>query len=229
MKERISILVVEDHRMFSEALVMLLEAEDDFRVAASVTTAEDALESLPRIAPDVILMDVNLPGMDGIEATRRIRRAWESIKVIVISAHEEPEVIVRAMDAGAFRFVPKTETADQLVRVIRRAASGAEPSPGGEMRRVQAQLEDARRIQVDGDVLLQLLSPREIEILQGIAQGKATAELAASLRISPFTVGTHVKNILGKLGVHSRLEAVTFGLRHGLIGTPGEGHAAHRA
>lgn len=225
MKDRIQVLVVDNHRVFAEALVMLLNDEADLEVTGSVTTAEEALASLGEVTPDVVLMDVDLPGIDGIEATRLIRQGSDSIGVVVLSAHPEPGIIARAIEVGACGFVPKTDAPDQLVRAIRRAAARDRNSPRVYMREIRAELQEARRVEADAEVLAQPMSPREVQILRGIAQGKTTAELADALGISSFTVATHVKNILGKLGVHSRLEAVTFGFRHGLIGAPGRAAA----
>ena len=213
----IRVLVVDDHRMFAEALDILLADEDGFEVVGSVGSAEAALELVDQAAPDVVLMDIELPGMDGIEATRRIREASEFTQVVIITAFPEPAVMVRAIEAGACGFIPKTQAADQLVRVVRQAASGEMVLPAGEMRTVLGSLWEAQRLQSDALRLRAILTSREIEMLQGIVDGRSTSELANRFHISQSTVRTHVKNILFKLGVHSKLEAVTFALRLGLI------------
>lgn len=213
----IRVLVVDDHRMFAEAIEILLAGEEDFEVEAPVATAQEALEVMARVRPDVVLMDIDLPGIDGMEATRRIREMSESTQVVIITAYQEPAVMARAIEAGACGFIPKTQAADMLVRVIRQAAAGEIVLPAGEMRSVLAQLQEAHRVRSITERLLGLLTSREIEILQGIADGRSTADLAEHMHISPFTVQTHVKNILSKLGVHSKLEAVTSALRYGLI------------
>jgi DNA-binding NarL/FixJ family response regulator len=214
---QIRVLVVDDHRMFAEAIEMLLGGEDDLEVIGAVAKGEDALEAVARLRPDVVLMDMDLPGIDGIAATRQIRETSDATHVVIITAFHEPSAMARAIEAGACGFVPKTQAADKLVGIIRQAASGEMVLPAAEMRSVLAQLQQAHRVRSNADRLLSLLTSREIEILQGIADGRSTTELAGLMHISPFTVQTHVKNILFKLGVHSKLEAVTCALRHGLI------------
>ena len=218
MRTPVRVLVVDDHRMFAEALEMLLAGEEDVEIAGAVGTGEEALEVVARVGPDVVLMDIDLPGIDGIEATRRIRELSPLTQVVIITAYQEPAVMAQAIEAGACGFVPKTETADQLVGVIRGAAAGEMILPSGDIRAVLGKLQAAQRARNDADRLIDQLTSREIQILQSIAQGRSTKEVAESLFISQLTVQTHVKNILGKLGVHSKLEAVTFALRHDLIG-----------
>jgi DNA-binding NarL/FixJ family response regulator len=229
VKPPIRVLVVDDHQMFAQALDMLLAEEEDLDVAGAVGTAEAALEVVAHAAPDVVLMDIELPGMDGIEATRLIRQTSESTQVVIITAFPEPAVMVRAIEAGACGFIPKTEAADQLVGVVRQAAAGEMVLPAGEMRTIMASLWEGHRLRTVGEHLHGLLTGREIQILQGILDGRSTQELAKALHISSSTVQTHVKNILSKLGVHSKLEAVTFALRRGLIRLdPGSGEASER-
>jgi len=223
MTAPIRVLVVDDHRMFAEALEMLLAGEEDVEIAGAVGTGEEALEVVARVGPDVVLMDIDLPGIDGIEATRRIRELSPLTQVVIITAYQEPAVMAQAIEAGACGFVPKTETADQLVGVIRGAAAGEMILPSGDIRAVLGKLQAAQRARNDADRLIDQLTSREIQILQSIAQGRSTKEVAESLFISQLTVQTHVKNILGKLGVHSKLEAVTFALRHDLIGIGARG------
>ena len=223
MRTPVRVLVVDDHRMFAEALEMLLAGEEDVEIAGAVGTGEEALEVVARVGPDVVLMDIDLPGIDGIEATRRIRELSPLTQVVIITAYQEPAVMAQAIEAGACGFVPKTETADQLVGVIRGAAAGEMILPSGDIRAVLGKLQAAQRARNDADRLIDQLTSREIQILQSIAQGRSTKEVAESLFISQLTVQTHVKNILGKLGVHSKLEAVTFALRHDLIGIGARG------
>jgi len=170
-----------------------------------------------RVTPAVVLMDIDLPGIDGIEATRRIRDLSPSTQVVIITAYQEPSVMVRAIEAGACGFVPKTQTADQLVRVIRGAAAGEMVLPSGDIREVLGKLQAAHQARTDAERLIDQLTAREIQILQIVAQGSSTREVAESLFISQLTVQTHVKSILAKLGMHSKLEAVTFALRHDLV------------
>ena len=221
MSSKIRVLVVDDHRMFAEALEMLLAGEEGVEIAGAVPTGEEALEVVARVSPHVVLMDIDLPGVDGIEATRRIREMSPLTQVVIITAYQEPAVMARAIEAGACGFVPKTETADQLVGVIRGAAAGEMVLPAGDIRAVLGKLQAAQRARTDAGRLIDQLTSREVQILQAIAQGSSTKEVAESLFISQLTVQTHVKNILAKLGVHSKLEAVTFALRHEVVRIPG--------
>jgi two-component system, NarL family, response regulator LiaR len=215
------ILVVDDHRMFGEALELLLGDEEDLEVLGSVGSAEDALEVAAGNRPDVVLMDIDLPGMDGIEATRQFAERFPGTRVVMITAFQDSAVVAGAIEAGALGYLPKTQAADRLVDVVRRASAGDMVLPAGDIAEVLVRLQESHRTRSDAERVLSQLTSREIHVLQSIGDGKSTNEIAAALFISPLTVQTHVKNILGKLGVHSKLEAVTFALRHGLIRIPG--------
>ena len=229
MTAPIRVLVVDDHRMFAEALEMLLAGEENVEIAGAVGTGEEALEVVSRVDLGVVLMDIDLPGIDGIEATRRIRELSPSTQVVIITAYQEPAVMARAIEAGACGFVPKTQTADQLVGVIRGAAAGEMVLPSGDIRAVLVKLQAAQRARNDAGWLIDQLTSREVQILEAIAQGSSTREMAESMFISQLTVQTHVKNILAKLEVHSKLQAVTFALRHGVIRIPGSGDRSWRS
>ncbi len=217
MTDPIRVLIIDDHRMFADALQLLLGGEDDIDVPAAASTAEEALEISGTMQPDVVLMDIDLPGIDGIEATRILRQRQPQARVVIITAYQQPDVIAAAIDAGASGYVPKTHAADELVSVIRRAAAGEMVLPSKDIGAILGRLQKAREIRTDEGQLLARLTPRELEVLQSLADGKSTAEIAASLFISPRTVRSHVKNVLAKLGVHSKLEAVTMALRYGVI------------
>jgi DNA-binding NarL/FixJ family response regulator len=167
--------------------------------------------------PDVVLMDIDLPGLDGIEATRVLRHEQPQCKVVIITAYQQPDVIAAAIDSGASGYVPKTHAADELVSVIRRAAAGEMVLPSQDIGAILGRLQKAREIRTDEGQLLARLTPREVEVLQALADGKSTTEIAQSLFISTRTVRSHVKSVLAKMGVHSKLEAVTMALRYSVI------------
>jgi DNA-binding NarL/FixJ family response regulator len=209
------VLVVDDHEMFSEALALLLSRQDDVCLIGSARDAEEALRLVDDDEPDVVLMDLDLPGVDGIEATRKIRQAVPDAKVVVLSGVVDTETIADALAAGACGYVPKTRAVDELLDVVRRAAAGELVMPERHLAPLLEQLHTGR-VAPSGQRALKRLTPRETEILRSIAAGESTAQVAAQLGISALTVQSHVKSILAKLGVHSKIEAVTLAWRHGL-------------
>ncbi len=210
------VLVVDDHEMFSEALAMLLTRQPDVVLVGSARDAEEAIRliDVEEIEPDVVLMDLDLPGIDGIQATRRIREMSPDAKVVVLTAMQDPEIIADALAAGACGYVPKTRAVDELMDIVRRAAAGELVMPERDLAPVIEQLRNGRAPQ--GERMLRRLTPRESEILRTLAAGETTSQVAEQLGISALTVQSHVKSILAKLGVHSKIEAVTLAWRHGL-------------
>src|SRR5262245_5386453 len=213
---QIRVLVVDDHAGFSQARELLLGRQPDLRLVGSARTADEAMEMLAEL-PDVVLMDLDLPEIDGIEATRRIRAITSDAKVVLLTGVQSPEVIADALAAGACGYVPKTRAVDDLMDVIRRAAAGEIVMPERDLAAVFERLELARAD--SGQAALERLTPRETEILSALASGHTANEIAGSLGISSLTVQSHMKSILAKLGVHSKIEAVTLAWRHGLTET----------
>jgi DNA-binding NarL/FixJ family response regulator len=216
----VRVLIVDDHRLFAEALALLLAGNNQIDVIGSAQSGEEAIENWADQQPDVVLMDVDLPRMDGIEATRRLKEINPRVQVIIITAYEEREVVARAMNAGASGFVPKTYAADELLAVIKRAAAGELVLSPAHLLGAMEILRRFREARSDATGLLCSLTPRETEVLQTVTEGRSTEEIAELLGISATTVRTHVKSVLAKLGVHSKLEAVTMGLREGFIRIP---------
>jgi DNA-binding NarL/FixJ family response regulator len=212
------VLVVDDHQGFSEALELLLRRQPDVRLVGSARGAAEAFGMLED-EPDVVLMDLYMPGVDGIEATRRLRELVPHAKVVLLTAVQRPEVIADALAAGACGYVPKTRAADELMDVVRRAAAGELVMPEDDLAPVVERLLGGRR--ASGERALRSLTPREAEVLGALALGSTPSEIATALGISALTVHSHVKNILAKLGVHSKIEAVTLAWRHGLTKVDG--------
>jgi two-component system nitrate/nitrite response regulator NarL len=205
------VLVVDGHELYSEALTMLLRRQEDVDLVGAAADAEEALALVQARGPDVILVDLDLPGLDGIGTTRKLRHA--SPEVI-----DDPGVIADAIAAGACGYVTKTRAVEELMDVIRRAAAGELVMLERDLAPVLDRLQDVRP-RSTGERAIRRLTPRETEILQALALGETTAQVAASLGISALTVQSHVKSILAKLGVHSKIEAVTMAWRHGLAPT----------
>ncbi|MGH3118816.1 MAG: response regulator [Gaiellales bacterium] len=213
----IRIAICEDHRILADTLVALLQTHDDFEVVAPpVTHGEDAVALAQSESIHVILMDIGLGGeIDGIEATRLIKGADPSVQVLILSGQAEDRYLLQAVEAGASGFITKGEGIDQVLNGLRAAARGEMlVSPLKLARLVRA----AAASPASGDQAgLKELTGREKEILELMASGKSNDMIAEHLTISPHTVQTHVRNLLGKLGAHSRLEAVTVAARNGLI------------
>ncbi len=246
MTDRLRVLLVDDHRLFSEALMVLLRGQPSIDEVMAVETAEEAVAICAERAPDVVLMDLDLPGMDGLDAVDRIRETSPETRVVIVTAMRKPEYVARAVQSGAVGFVHKSRGPEELINVIERAAAGAIVISPDDIFAVISNAE------FDGDggasgrgggaagadhaaggagafgpaagagrhALIDRLTAREVEILRVLAEGKSTDEVAETLFISRLTVQSHVKSILAKLGVHSKLEAVTFALRRGIIELP---------
>lgn len=207
----IQVLVVDDHRVFSDAVRLVLGGRPGIGSVDTVTSGEEAVERCRSARPDVVLLDLSLPGMDGIEATRRILGVSPDTRVVVVTALGEDEAVEGSLRAGACGVVSKTQSPEDLVDVVRRAAAGEALSPVGPSRGVHATRGDG------GPPGVSSLTERELEILGGIAEGRSTRELARALGISPLTVESHLKSIYAKLGAHSRIEAITAAWRQGLM------------
>ncbi|MET9337895.1 MULTISPECIES: response regulator transcription factor [unclassified Nonomuraea] len=222
----IRVLLVDDQPLLRTGFRLILEAEPDIAVVGQAGDGKDALEQARALLPDVVLMDIRMPGVDGIEATRRIVRdaaAGAHVpKVLVLTTFDLDEYIVEALRSGASGFLLKDVPPDELVQAIRVVASGdAIVAPSVTRRlldRFAAKLPSA--YQQATPARLDRLTERELEVLRLIARGMSNAEIAAKLVVSETTVKTHVGNVLTKLGLRDRVQAVVLAYETGLI-TPG--------
>ncbi len=201
----IKILTVEDHFLARLALTTLIEDQADMSVVATAESGREALELYDKYTPDLVLMDLRLPEMDGVEATREICRKHPQARVLVVSNYESEEDVNRAVQAGALGYLKKDVTGDVLLDAIRKVAGGHRHSTADPV----AQAAD--RSSRAG------LTPREIEVLDLIFKGRSNREIADRLSIGEGTVRIHVSNVLLKLGVKRRTEAVAVALRKGLL------------
>jgi DNA-binding NarL/FixJ family response regulator len=215
----VTLLVCDDHKILTDALALVVERDRDLAmVAPPVHDAERAVELCSETPPDVVLMDVVFKGeMNGIEATRRIKEVSPSTKVVVMTAHDDDRLLIEAVEAGASGFLAKDEAAGEVLAAVKAAADGEVLIDPATLTRLLHQVAREREEQRGAQLLLGDLTDRERQILELLAHGIRNEDIARELRISPQTVQTHVRNILAKLRVHSKLEAVAFAVKHGAI------------
>jgi DNA-binding NarL/FixJ family response regulator len=215
--DTVSLLLVDEHQMFTEALSRLLGTERDLRPIGAVGTIAEAVLECSVRPPDVVLVDLRVSDMNGVEGIRAIRHASPGSVVVVVTDISDITAITSAIQAGARGYVLKTRAVDELVEVIRRAAAGEMGLTVADAPIVIGRLQIARQRENEARRTFDRLTAREGQILVLLAYGRSTSETAAELHISPLTVRSHVKSILAKLGVHSKLEAVSYALRNGLV------------
>lgn len=199
----IKVVIIEDIREIREGLQMLINGSDGFMCARTFATAEEALLHLPHINPDVALMDINLPGMNGIEAVRKLKPLCETTQFIMSTVYEDDESIFESLKAGASGYLLKNTAPSKILDSIIEVYHGGSPMSGQIARKVIATFQ--QRNSIDGSEILTL---REKEILKSLAKGLRYKEIAAELNIGLETVRTHARNIYEKLQVQSRTEAI---------------------
>ena len=210
----IRILVADDHPVVRDGLVAMLNTQPDFAVAGEASTGAEAVERAAALTPDVILLDLEMPGMDGVEALRQIRAVRPEAPVIVFTAFDTDERIVSAVRAGAQGYLLKGAPRDELFKAIRVVSEGGsllQPVVASKLLQHMSQKTTGRETSADS------LTEREMEVLKLLAQGKTNKEIAAALVISERTVKFHVGSILSKLGAGNRTEAVTIAAQRGLV------------
>jgi len=206
----IRVMLVDDHPMVRRGLATFLKVFDDLQLAGEAESGAAAIQLCAEVLPDVILMDMVMPDMDGATATRAIRQQFPQVQVIALTSFKEGELIKNALEAGAIAYLLKDVSADDLVRAIRAAHAGrATLSPAA----AQALVETANQPPAPGFDLTE----REREVLTLMIEGLNNTQIAGRLTVSPSTIKSHVSNILSKLGVASRTEAVALALRHKLV------------
>ncbi|MEW6059123.1 MAG: response regulator transcription factor [Actinomycetota bacterium] len=214
MAAQVRVLVVDDQTTSSQELALLLDRQPGIELVAHLDSGEDAVRVCRDRGSDVVLMDLDTPGIDGIETTRQIREVCPETKVVVLTASIRPAAIASVLAAGACGYVPKAHAADEVIDVVHRAASGEIVMPTSDLPLVLEHLHGGAG--PAGELGLQRLTSRESDVLRAMAAGQTADVIAKHLGISPLTVQSHVKSILAKLGVHSKIEAVTLAWRHGL-------------
>jgi DNA-binding NarL/FixJ family response regulator len=211
-------VICDDHRLLTDTLRAVVASDPGLSLVAALQSPEAAIEAVAEHHPDVVLMDVEFQGaLGGIEATRRIRQRSPSTQVVVMTAHEDERLLVDAVEAGASGFLRKTEGVDELLGAIKAAAAGELLVDRSALARLLPRVAREREARKATERLFRLLTGREREILGLLATGLRNDEIAGRLFISTQTVQTHVRNLLQKLGVHSKLEAVALAVRNGMV------------
>jgi len=206
----IRVMLVDDHTMVRRGLATFLKVFDDLQLAGEAESGEAAIQLCAQVLPDVVLMDLVMPGTDGVSATRAIRQQFPQVQVIALTSFKEGDLIKNALEAGAIGYLLKDVSAEELARAIRGAHAGrATLSPDVAQVIVHAAGQSPKP-GLD-------LTERERVVLALMVEGLNNTQIAGRLTVSPSTIKSHVSNILTKLGVSSRTEAVTLALRHGLV------------
>ena len=209
MRDKISVLLVDDHALVRRGFRRILEDEADITVAGEASDGEEAVRLANELRPKVIVMDCAMPGMNGLEATRRILAKNPQTLVLMLSMHPEDTLVRQALEAGASGYILKNAVDLELGAAIRRVAAGETV--------LDSQLE--RPEQLKGERTAGL-TPRELQILQMIVDGKSNKEIANALDLSANTVAVHRANIMDALGIHKTAELVVYAIRNGLVNLP---------
>ncbi len=207
----IRLLLADDHAMFRSGIRVLLELQDDFQVVGEAADGREAVRKAMETRPNVVLMDIAMPGIDGVAACQEIRAALPATRVILLTQHENREYILPATKVGACGYVLKRAAADQLVNAIRTVHAGEAYLDPAVASIVMEELRTPSHSGVEG------LTEREREVMVLLARGLTSREVAGTLNVSPKTVDFHRANLMQKLGLRSRTELVRFAVRHGLV------------
>ena len=214
MPELISVLLVDDHSMVRQGVKAFLITQPDITVVGEAGSGEDAIKLTEQYVPDVILMDLIMPNMDGVEATRRVKQVSPRSQVVVLTSYHEDEHIFPALKAGALSYILKDVSAEELASAVRKAAAGEAVLHPRVAARVIKELQGRRDANLNP---FTELSERELEVLKLIADGMSNAGIASKLVLSEKTIKGHVSNILGKLHLVDRTQAAVYAWREGVV------------
>lgn len=211
---RIRIMLVDDHRLFRDGLRTLLSQQPDMEVVGEAIDGPAVLSSVRELRPDILLMDISMPGLNGIGATRRVVAEYPTIRIIMLSMHADQRYVSESLRAGALGYVLKDSAIDELLAAIRTVSRGQRFLSGSIASVILDEYVALANERADSD--FSALSPREREVLQLLAEGKSTKEMAAHLNVSVKTVESHRKQIMDKLNIHSVAELTKYAIREGL-------------
>ena len=215
--ERLRVLIVDDHALFRRGLQMVLDGEPDIEVVGEAADGHQAIDRAQELMPDVVLMDVRMPRRSGIEATREIRDALPHVRVLMLTVSDEEADLYEAIKAGASGYLLKEVSTDEVPEAIRSVVAGQSRISPSMASKLLTEFAAWSRRTGPASVSGPTLTERELEVLRLVAQGMANKDIAKELFISENTVKNHVRNILEKLQIHSRMEAVMIAVRQKLI------------
>ncbi len=208
---QINVMLVDDHAVVRMGFKMLLESDADIKVVAEAESGEQAIQRYVEFKPHVVVMDITMPGIGGLEAIERILAKDNAAKILVLSAHEDSVHPKRVLNAGAMGYLTKRSAAEELIKAIRTVAAGKKYLEASVAQQMAIQQLSGEQNPVD------VLSPREFEVFMALAKGKTTNEIAETLFLSPRTVGTHLYNIKQKLNANNSAEIALIAMRSGLL------------
>jgi two-component system NarL family response regulator len=214
--DAIRVLICDDHALFRRGLIMVLESEEGIDVVAEAEDGEEAITKAEDTAPDVVLMDVRMPRMSGIEATRAIADAVPSAKILMLTVSDEEEDLYEAVKAGATGYLLKEISIEEVANAIRAVVTGQSLISPSMASKLLSEFNNLAK-QAQQKIQVPKLTERELQVLKLVAQGMSNREVAEDLFISENTVKNHVRNILEKLHLHSRMEAVVYAVREKLL------------
>jgi DNA-binding NarL/FixJ family response regulator len=212
------VLLIDGHRLVLDALAQVIGLEPDMRIVGTAVSVAEA-RAAARVPVDVVLMDYHLQDGTGVEATRVIKARWPSCRVLMLTGIDDDEAILEVIQAGADGYLTKDQAVAEVVDAVRAAHQGAILLPRSTIVTIARRVAEARDRRA-GQTPVETLTPRELEVLRALTEGLSTSEICDRLAIAPNTLRTHVQNIMGKLRVHSKLEAVASGLRHRMVEPP---------
>jgi DNA-binding NarL/FixJ family response regulator len=223
-RRSISVLIVDDHPLFRDGLSRAIDLEDDILVVGQCEDGAQALRAAQELEPDVVLLDVNLPVMNGLQVTRQLKQERSRVAVIVVTAYHDSEQVLHAMRTGASAYCSKDITPDEIIAIIRDVARGLYVVDDQSMDERELSIWIGSNVEaatgpyaIDPEEHFVPLSPREMEILKFVVKGLSNKEIASALRISHQTVKNHMTSILKKLNVQDRTQAAVTALRHGWV------------
>jgi DNA-binding NarL/FixJ family response regulator len=216
----ISVAIIEDHQILVDSLGLMLRYEPDMEFLGAASSLKDGEVLVGNSNPDVLLLDIGLPDGNGLDLIPEINTTSPDTHIVVLTSLSDEATLMRVIDSGISGFVSKNSQLSELLETIRKAADGEIVMPTSLLMGLLMRLPRDKAAAYQDEKGWQRLTVREQEILEMLAKGKSGNEIAEELHIAPLTVRTHIRNMMSKMGVHSRLEAVAFGLKNGIIDPP---------